>query len=549
MHPFLEKNKRYLKMIKPYLKYEYKILFLLLIGSVIGLSSSLLFQIIIDRVLLLKQMYLLKYVLIALFLSYFLGMLISFVTGYLSNYLGQIFSIKLRNKLMLHILNLKIEKVSESKVGDFMSKISDDVATITNFLAGTVISFSSDCFNLLSTGMLMLFFNVKLSIITLIMCLVQVYASKKYAKITRENQRDVRNNASLNLSFLNNTFSSIKYIKSFQKEKYTQRNYITVLRKLKDLSFKTFFIQYMYGFTMSAVSYIGSIVILVIGVFEIQKGNMSIGMLFVFDNLTDNFCKLSNNIVGLNVTVQSVIVAFERINSIFDLEDEVYDKKISLKSFDIQFKDVEFAYKEKNILDKINFEILEGKSYALIGSSGSGKSTICSLLLHFYENQSGSILIGGRNINDIGILELRNKITLVLQDDMIINGTIEDNIRFGNESVSIDKVYEVSKIAGIHEFIESTPNKYNTYIQEDGENLSGGQKQRICLARALLRDGKIFIFDESFSGLDSETETKVFDNIESYLKGKTRIYITHNEALVDRIETVFELKDGKVICR
>lgn len=545
MRQFVQRNKKYINLVMSYIKYEIMIATLLLIGSIIGLLSPMLFQIIIDNVLLLKQIYLLKYILLALTVCYVLGMVVSFVTGFLSNYLGQIISIRLRSKLMIHIFKLKMEGITESKVGDFIAKISEDVATITSFLSGTFVSTTSDTLNLLATGVLMLFFNVKLTIITVVMCIGQVIISKKFGKITRENQREIRSKASVNLSFLNNTFSAIKQIKAYRKEKYTQKEYVRLLQVLKDLSFKSFFIQYFYGTMMSFISYIGSLLILIVGIFEIRSGRMTVGMLFVFDTITNNFCQFANNIVNLNVTLQSVIIAFERINSIFDMPVESYERNCSLTEYNIQFEHMNFAYNQNKIFTDLNLDLKQGQAYVIVGNSGSGKSTLSNLIMKFYDPSEGTIRIGGKPLNEIGIIELRNKITLVFQDTIIINGTIEENIRYGSKWRTFEEVKKVSKLAGLHDFVEELPHKYNSMIEENGENLSGGQKQRICLARALLRETEIYIFDESLSALDKNMENQVFENIEKYLSNKTRIYITHNLDLAKKIPSIILIKDSK----
>lgn len=545
MRNFLKRNRKYFGYLKSYVKYEIIICVLLLLSSIIGLISPLLYQIIIDNVLISKQIYLLKYIIIIMLLFYIWSMAINFVIGSLSTYLNQIISIRLRCDIMNHILKMRMEEVTECRIGDFIAKISEDVTTVTTFISGNFVSATSDTFNVLAVGTLMVFYNTKLAIATFLLCLCQLCTVKFFTKTIRDNERELREKSSLNLSFLNNVFFTLKYSKAYGKEKYTQGEYLKVLKKLKDVSFKSFYIQYSYGIATSLVSYIGSIIILIIGINEIMKGNMTVGILFVFDTLTNSFCQFASKLVDLTVVLQSAFVSFERINSIFNSPIEVHQKKQLLTSYDIEFKDIQFSYKEHNVFNDLNLEFKQGHSYAIVGPTGSGKSTLAYLVIGFYEYTSGDICIGQKKLDEIGIVELRKKVTLVLQDAMLITGTIEDNIRYGNKKATLEEVKNVAYVAGIDDLIEEDSRGYDMVIEENGANLSGGQKQRICLARALLRNTPIYIFDETLSAIDVNTRNIVYKRIEDYLNDKTRIYITHNYELAKEIPEIILIKDGK----
>ena len=539
----LKRNKRYISYIKSYLKYEFMVCILLLISSVVGLISPLLYQIIIDNVLLLKQMYLLKYIIVLLSICFLWTLAINFVVGSINTYLNQIVSIRIRSDLMNHILKLRMEEVTESKIGDYIAKISEDVATVTGFLTGTFISAASDTFNVLAVGLFMVMFNKKLAIATFILCVSQIFATKLFSNKIRDNQRDIREKSSLNLGFLNTILSTIKHTKALGKEKYIQRNYLSVLKSLKNVSFKSFFLQYSYGLATSLISFLGSMFILMIGISEIIKGNMTIGILFVFDTLTNSFCQFAGKLVDLSVVLQSSLISFERINSIFELPIEKYEKRDELCTYDIRFKDVYFGYKNHQVFQGLNINFEQGHSYAIVGATGSGKSTMAYLLVGFYKQSKGNIFIGGKKIEDLGIIEVRKKITIVLQEVMVFAGTLEENIRYGNKRATTDEVREVAYIAGLDEFLEDKTVGFSMYIEENGANLSGGQRQRICLARALLRNTDIYVFDEVLSAIDVYTRNSVYARLERYLKDKTRIYITHDQELVKEIPEIIVVEN------
>lgn len=541
---------KYLKYIKPYIKYEVMILILVMLSSVIALANPVLLQIIIDRVLVLKEVYLLKYIIIAMVVFYIINMMIIFSNGFLGNYIGQMVSIKLRKDLVNHIQKLKLKEIIESSAGDFITKISDDVGTISGFLTGTFISTLANSFNLLATAGLMMFFSLKLSIIAIIITVIQVYISIKFAKITRENQKELREMASVHLSFLKQILTGVKYVKAYQAEKNNERKYLSILQKIQKLTFKNFYINFNYGTCLSLTSFLGSVLIFSFGVNEILKGNMTVGALFVFDMVSERFYQFAGEIVNLNISLQKIIVAFDRINTIFFLKTENYEQgdKIITGST-IRFQDVSFQYNTgegNKVLDNISLELKSGETYALVGASGGGKSTLLNLIMRFYESKSGEVYIGDSKLSEVSLKSLRKKISLVFQDAMINDESIEENIRFGNRAVSFDEIKRVSRICCIDEYIESLSDKYDTKVGEDGDMLSGGQKQRISIARGILRNSDIYIFDEALSNLDKTIEQKIFNNIQEKLTEKTKIYITHNINLIKGLKNIIVLNDGKI---
>lgn len=539
------KNKRYLIIAKKYRKYEIMIGILMLINSVIGLMNPLLYRIIIDRILLENQAFLIKYILIVFFVCFVLKVLIGYVSGLLSTYLGQIISIHLRKMLLHHILGLRLKILEKCKIGDLISRISEDVATIASFLSVTLISVCGDALNAVAVCALMFCLSPRLAVMALIITISQIFISKKFSAISKKNQQEIRECSALNLSMLNNIFFSIKLIKAYCQEKKVEKKHLKMLQRLKDVSFKNFNIGFSYGTIISIISFIGSVLMLIMGINEIIEGNMTMGSFFVFDSMMSSFSQFANQLVGLGVSIQSVIVASDRLNAVFDMETEDYSTKKTLLSYDIKIDNLEFSYTDENLYDDLTLCLEKGKAYAIVGKSGCGKSTLGSLLLNMYQPSRGSMRIGNVPIEDIGIKELRKKITIVFQEPIIINGTVEDNIRFGDYHASTDKVKLVANVSGLNDFVDKKLGELSTMLEENGSNLSVGQKQRICLARAILRDSEIYIFDETFSSMDAEIGTDVYYKIEQYLSKKTRIYISHNNEFVKTIHNKILIKDGK----
>lgn len=552
MRDIFKKYTKYISYIIPYIKFEVAIFILISISSVVALANPVLLQVIIDRVLLMKQIELLKYVIGTFLAFYILGTMIQYANGFLNTYIGQHISTKLRMNLLKHIQKSKIEELIESKNGDLLTKITDDVSTVTGFLTGTFVSIVSYILNILASAGFMLFYSVKLAVVAFIVATVQLFISLKFSKITRENQKEIRQQYSLHLSFLSQFLGSFKHIKAYGSEKSTERKYLKILRNLVNLSFKNFHIYFSYGTLMSFVSFLGSILIFSIGVYEIFNGGMTIGALFVFDIVSERFYQFATGFVDLNVSLQGAFVAVERLESIFSLEiekEEDADSKSILNCNNIRVQNVDFRYNldnETNILRNVSFEFEKGRSYALLGASGDGKSTIVNLLLRFYHPQQGEILIDGNNINNINLKKLRKHMSVVFQDPLLVDSSIEDNIRFGNTKASFEEVQRVAEICSINEFILTLPDGYKSNVGEVGEKLSGGQKQRICIARALLKDSDIYIFDEAFSNMDKNLEYDIFSKLQKELSDKITIYISHNVNLIKSVEEIIVFNRGEV---
>lgn len=536
--------------MKPFIKYQIIIFILTLISSIVALANPVILKIVIDRVLILQETYLLKYVVSAILLFYILGTLVSFLSGFFSNYIGQKISLKLRSELFKHIQKLKLKNIIDSNMGDFIAKTVEDVNTITGFLSNTLVSTISDLLNLFATTMLMLYFSWKLSLIAITITLLQLYISVKYSGTTRSIQKLIRNKSSEHMSFLKESLSNIRSIKAFNRETETQITYFRLLKSILNLNFKNFYIYFEYSTIVSFASFLGAILIFTIGVYEVFHGNLTIGILFVFDSISERFSMFASKLVNLNISLQGVFVAFERLESIFKLEiEEAYNSKLTFEKDEVRFDNVSFKYESESnklVLDEFSFTFKPGEIYVVIGKSGEGKSTLTNLLLNLYDFQGGQVYIGNNKLKDIKLKSLRNKISVIFQDSNLVSGSIADNMKYGCKNVSIEQMISASKICCIYDFIKCLPKKFDTNVGDLGEKLSGGQRQRICIARGILKESDIYVFDEALCNLDKNLEVDVFRNVQAALKGKTQIYITHNIELVKKMKNIIVINNGKV---
>ena len=287
----------------------------------------------------------------------------------------------------------------------------------------------------------------------------------------------------------------------------------------------------------------------------IFKGEIDISNFFSFLAAMMLAYQPVRSLTTLNMGVQTGLSAARRILPVIDQKIEIKDvancKDLNIKNGEINFNNVCFKYdlenKNLNILDKININIVGGKMTALVGHSGSGKSTILNLIPRFYQPDDGDLLIDNQSIYEAKISSLRENISLVSQETTLFDDTIKNNIKYANENVTDEEIFEVAKLSNAHDFIEKLPNKYETIIGENGVRLSGGEKQRISIARAMIKKSQIILLDEATSSLDSETEKKIQDALKILTENKTTIVIAHRLSTILNSNNIYLIDSGKVI--
>ncbi len=428
------------------------------------------------------------------------------------------------------------------------SKIRDALSTVTvTLMIDTVM---------VTVGAILLYihspilFGVTLLLIPFYISIIFAF-HKPYQSINRE---EMESNAKLT-SYLVESLNGIATVKSYNAEKevffQTESRFVNLLKNV----FKRGMLSNLQGSIKMGLELIGGTVILWMGAMQVLKGNMTIGELITYNALLAYFLNPIENLIGIQPTMQSALVAGERLNEVFDLDAEKSEEeynKISPKQLSgkIECSNVTFRYgTRKNVLNNISFSIKPGSQVAFVGESGSGKTTISKLLMHYYESQEGDIYYDDYHIKEINRTALRDKIAYVSQESFFFSASIYENLCFGLErSVTLEEVIQVCKQAYVHEFVGELPLRYETHLEENASNLSGGQRQRLAIARALLKKPDILILDEATSNLDSTTEKHITDMLKELgLQGVTVIMIAHRLSTIQHANQIFVMGKGNII--
>ncbi len=451
------------------------------------------------------------------------------------------------------LISADTKLIDEKHTGKFISNLTYDVTHITNMLSDAVLAIFKDTLTLIGLLTVMFYQNWKLSLIAIIMIPLASTAAKSLGKRVGKVVTEAQERSGFLNSYLIEIFKNHKLIKIFQKENYEVNRSNEHLEKLKNKNAK---IRTVYVRVSPIMETFTGIMIAILIFYSgklIIKNEIDINNFFSFLAAMMLAYQPVRSLATVNMAINQGLSAAARILPIIDNENEVKDlnnaSDLKIVDANIKFKDVIFSYNNENedVLRGINLEIKGRKMSALVGHSGSGKSTIMNLIPRFYNIKSGDIEIDGQSIYKTKISSLRKQISLVSQDTTLFDDTIKNNIAYANLDASDKEIKDAAMLSNCEEFINDLPNKYETIIGENGIRLSGGEKQRISIARAMLKKSKIILLDEATSSLDSETEEKIQSAINVLTKDKTTIVIAHRLSTILNSDKIFVVEGGKIL--
>ncbi len=539
------------KYIKKEKKYVIVILFLMAVSTLINLYIPLIYKYIIDSIFAKRQFCNFVYVIVGYFSLFITRELLNTYKFYHYGKLGTKIFYKIRKDLFSHLLSLPVKFFNTTKQGDIIERLSGDVSVIERFISETFIEIISQGLIFIFALSFLLYLNAKITILSLILMVVYPYIFKfagkrisKYTKIEKEQ-------SSRMVTIINEALNNILLVKSSNKEKtetieFCKTNRLYGISKIRgDLTMGIAAVMAEIFASMP-----NNLILLLLGGYAIQKGSFTIGELLAFGLYLNYLTRPINVFFQISANISRVKISINRILEYLNLESENDSGKIvfeGLKS-EIIFKDISFQYEESLVLNNLNLRIRKGSQIAIVGESGAGKSTIANLLLRYNETDLGEILIDGKNIKDYSLRAIRSKIGIVWQEPFFFNRSIKENLLYGTkEKISDEKIIRVSKLAYIHDFIESLPQKYDTVIGERGVKISGGEKQRLAIARAILKNPDILILDEASSHLDNNAETFIHQKLQEVFKEKTIIIIAHRLSTIINADEIFVLGKNGII--
>ncbi|WP_422661434.1 ABC transporter ATP-binding protein [Paenibacillus sp. EC2-1] len=548
---------RLISYMKPYAKQMIPlIVVLMIIGTITKLAVPYLTGAAIDQAIApekgspsLNMLYKITITVLVLYI-------IQYITGIFrikyTNIIGQRVIYDLRADLFRHIQRLSFNFYDKRPAGSVLVRVTNDVNSLQDLFTNGVVNLLIDCVQLAGIVIILLLINWKLGLAVIVTVPIMFFISTALRIKIRRAWQEVRTKNSRINSHLNESIQGIRVTQAYTQEEENMKFFDHMNADSKKSWDRASAMNQAFGPLIEITGGFGSLILFWLGATLIQSGELTVGLLIAFSNYVGNFWEPINRLGQMYNQLLVAMASSERIFEFIDEKPNIDDapnaKKLPQIKGDIKLEKVVFEYeKGRQALKGIDLDVKAGQSIALVGHTGSGKSTIINLLSRFYDITDGKITIDGYDIRQVTVESLRHQIGIVLQDTFIFSGTIRDNIRFGRLDATDEEIEEVAKAVDAHEFIINMPNGYDTEVEERGNMLSMGQRQLLSFARALLADPRILILDEATASIDTETELKIQDALKVLLKGRTSFIVAHRLSTIRHADLIVVLDHGQII--
>ncbi len=497
-------------------------------------------------------------VVIRLFIITLVLYLFRFVLEIISYWIGNIVSASIgknyRNMLREKLERLPIKYYDENQTGNMLSIFSNDVDVVTNSIQQSLIQVIQSFLMIVGVLGMMFYISWKLTLISLLILPIYVISVTQIAKRSQSKFIRQQNELGKMNGYIEEIFTAHKIVKLFGKEKKSFNEFQDINKEYAGAMKGAQFLSGLIFPIMNFISNIGYVLVVIVGGILAGAVNpLLIGDITIFINYQRSFVNPILNLANIANALQSTVAGAERIFELLDAPEEVLEQRINSFldndfSGNVEFKGVDFSYvKEKDLIKNLNLSVESGKQIAIVGPTGAGKTTLVNLLMRFYEIDKGEITVDNIKITDVPREDLRKQFGMVLQDTWLFAGTIKDNVSYGKEDATLEEVIKACKEAHVHHFIETLPEGYNTYLNEDAANISQGQKQLLTIARAILFNPKILILDEATSSVDTRTESYIQNAMDYMIKGRTSFVIAHRLSTIKRASTILVMEHGEIV--
>ena len=542
---------RLLQYLSPFRSKLLAVAVLVVLYSLLGLTGPYLIGLAIDRFIVQKNVAGLEHLALLMLLAYLLYNLFQFIAGWIMAKVSQTALKQLSGDLFTHIQTLPVSYFDHHSSGGLMSRLTNDIDAINQAVSQNVTSLVASVLSLAGIMVAMFLLDVWLALAALLVIPIMLWFTQYVARNTRKGFRELQKQLGEMYGVMEESISGLKVIKAFRRNP-------EVIERFKSQNDKVFqaavYANSYSMLLMPLTNVLGNLFVIVIaavGGWIALKGLVTVGVIATFIIYGQNFIQPLRQLANMYNIIQSALAGSERIFEILDISSEVDDSHETVPSTIagmVSFDHVTFAYEKGTpVVRDMTFVADPGKTIALVGPTGAGKTTIINLLTRFYEISSGSITIDGKNIRDFGKAALRKRLGLVLQDTFLFSGTVMDNIRFGRLDATDNACIHAAELAEADEFIQQLPQKYHTILSERAGNLSQGQRQLLAITRVILANPDILILDEATSSVDTRTELRIQKALLTLMKGRTSFVIAHRLSTIRDADQVLVIDKGTIV--
>jgi len=481
-----------------------------------------------------------------------IGAISSYLQKYLTTSVSQWVTHDLRRTLYNHIQRLSLAQHDNAQTGDLISRVTSDIGAIQDFINSALLGMIANALTLLGMIVVMFYINWRFTLIALSIAPALFVVVYWFTGRIKKASRAVRKKESELVSVVQEVLTSVRVVQAFAREDFEVSRFESQSLKNVETALEARSLKAKLSPVVDVMVAVGTCLVLAYGARLALRGELSAGVLVVFLLYLGKMYKPIRELSKMTDSVSKAMVGYERIQEVLEIEAAVKDAPRARRAprfkGKIEFEHVNFAYDDKTtVLKDVSFTIEPGQVAAIVGPSGTGKTTIISLIPRFYDPQSGIVKIDGTDIGSYTLKSEREQISFVLQDTLLFHATVWDNIAYGKPNATPEQIVKAAKLANAHEFIGKLSEGYDTMVGERGVTLSGGQRQRIAIARAVIRDTPILILDEPTSGLDPASEQAVIEALDRLMEGKTCIVIAHQLNSIRHADVVFVIKDSELV--
>ena len=541
-----------LVFVKPYNNIFYGVMFTAILISLFSTLTPYLLKVVVDDYILVKNYEGMQSIILLMMLVLLFEVIFMFLFTYYANWLGQKVIKDLRVSVFKKIVRFKMSFFDKNAVGRLVTRTVNDIETIASIFSQGLFTIVADILKMITVLTVMTVISPELTLVVITIFPLLIFATRVFQKTMKIAFEKVRREVANLNSFVQERISGVKIVQIFNREKVEIDKFNQINIKHRDAWLRTVWINSIF-FPIAEISTSICIGLLVWygGINNLNGANISLGTLFLFISLSGLLFRPLRQIADRFNTLQMGMVSTERIFNILEDDQQIIDKgELKDSSFKglIEFKKVNFSYvNNQKVLNNISFKINPGESFAIVGPTGSGKTTITNLINKFYELDNGNILIDGKDIDLYSLETVRSNIGIILQDVFLFADTIFNNITLYNEKITLEDVEKASKELEIHEFISSLPGGYSFNVGERGTTLSAGQKQLIAFLRVLVNNPDILILDEATSSIDSYSEDLIKNATKKITKDKTSIIIAHRLSTIESANSIIYMENGKIL--
>lgn len=512
-----------------------------------------LIKVVIDDVIQAHRPELLGWAVAALVAAYALKNVFASLRIRLNNTVEQRVVCDLRDQVFAALQRLSISYFENRSSGEIMSRVTNDTEHMERIFVDGVEGILTAALTLAGITVMLFALNWKLALLSLLPIPVLVLSATAFTRRVHRYYHDIRRHAAELNAYLHDALSGIRETMGFNRQTYEQERFNIRSRRYSDGNLDAMCLWSFYSPGMMFVGSLGTALILWVGAGEVARGALTLGELVMFLSYLALFYVPVNQIHSVNHMLQHALAGSERVFEILDARSEVQDRPGAARPAGrlngaVRFEQVAFAYRpDVPVLQGLTLEVKPGERIALVGPSGAGKSTLLKLLMRFYDVRDGAIFVDGYDLRDLPLAFLRSQIGFVQQEPFLFNGTVKENIVYGNLNAAQERIEAAARAARAHEFICELPDGYDTWIGERGVKLSVGQKQRVSIARVLLKDPPLVVFDEATSNIDTETEVKIREALNYLTQGRTTFIIAHRLSTLHHVDRIVVLHRGRIV--